>query len=51
VVLLETYPRREPGQRSLEFRFFVVLPHEAVLLKRKLEKPLLTSAILTGLFL
>lgn len=46
-MILDGYPRRE--NRALNFRFFVVLPHEAIPLDRRLSKPLLTQQILSGI--
>lgn len=46
VVLLDGFPKRE--NRVVTFRFFIVLPHEAKMLGKKLEKPLLSTKIITG---
>lgn len=43
---MDTYPRRE--NRALNFRFFVVLPYDAIPLDKRISKPLLTQRILTG---
>uniref|UniRef100_A0A183BJS4 Peptidase_M48 domain-containing protein n=1 Tax=Globodera pallida TaxID=36090 RepID=A0A183BJS4_GLOPA len=45
VVLLDGYPRRE--HRTLHFRFFVVLPHDAAPIGKKPDKPLLSNQILS----
>ena len=46
VVLLDGYPRRT--ERSINFRFFVVMPHDAVPQDKDLLKPLLSRAVLAG---
>lgn len=46
VVFLDGYPKTE--NRAISFRFFVMLPYEAVPLDKKIEKPLLSSKILAG---
>ncbi|KAL3121433.1 hypothetical protein niasHT_006245 [Heterodera trifolii] len=45
IVLLDGYPRRE--HRILHFRFFVVLPHDAISMDKKPDKPLLSNQILS----
>uniref|UniRef100_A0A1I7SMC3 Zonular occludens toxin n=1 Tax=Bursaphelenchus xylophilus TaxID=6326 RepID=A0A1I7SMC3_BURXY len=45
VVLLDGFPKRD--NRIAIFRFYVVLPHEAKVIGRKIEKPLLSTKILT----
>ncbi|KAI6229952.1 hypothetical protein M3Y99_01117500 [Aphelenchoides fujianensis] len=45
VVLLDGFPKRM--ERSVSFRFFIVLPHDAKPLNKKMEKPFLPIAILT----
>uniref|UniRef100_A0A914I2K7 Chloride channel CLIC-like protein 1 n=1 Tax=Globodera rostochiensis TaxID=31243 RepID=A0A914I2K7_GLORO len=45
IVLLDGYPRRE--HRTLHFRFFVVLPHDAAPIGKKPDKPLLSNQILS----
>lgn len=47
VVLLDGYPRRT--ERSINFRFFVVLPHDAVPLDKDALKPLLSRPVLAGM--
>uniref|UniRef100_A0A914YQJ3 DUF8077 domain-containing protein n=1 Tax=Panagrolaimus superbus TaxID=310955 RepID=A0A914YQJ3_9BILA len=44
VVLLDNYPRRT--NRAVDFKFFVVLPPDAVPIDKKIAKPLLSSKIL-----
>lgn len=46
VVLLDNYPKR--SNRAVDFRFFVVLPPDAVPIDKKIAKPLLSSKILAG---
>ncbi|KAI6240701.1 hypothetical protein M3Y99_00440800 [Aphelenchoides fujianensis] len=45
VVLLDGFPKRM--ERSVSFRFFIALPHDAKPLNKKMEKPFLPIAILT----
>ncbi|CAD5229417.1 unnamed protein product [Bursaphelenchus okinawaensis] len=45
VVLLDGFPKRD--NRIGIFRFYIVLPHEAKVIGKKIEKPLLSTKILT----
>ncbi|KAI1697076.1 hypothetical protein DdX_18714 [Ditylenchus destructor] len=47
VVILDTYPRRE--HRALNFRFYIVLPHDAEPLGRKPDKPLIPQKTMTDI--
>uniref|UniRef100_A0A914CU60 DUF8077 domain-containing protein n=1 Tax=Acrobeloides nanus TaxID=290746 RepID=A0A914CU60_9BILA len=44
IVLFDGYPRRE--NRGVNFRFFVILPYNAIPIEKKIDKPLLSSKIL-----
>ncbi|KAI1706742.1 hypothetical protein Ddc_15151 [Ditylenchus destructor] len=47
VVILDTYPRRE--HRALNFRFYIVLPHDAEPYGRKPDKPLIPQKTMTDI--